>query len=74
MTTEGPLSKALNLVDIQSGLLRPIKALMKHLHRLTLMLFVWRVVQPHGDEDEEDEKRPDNLHQELKLKDRKTES
>ncbi len=29
---------------------------MKHvtLFQLTLMLFVWRVVQPHGDEDEED--------------------
>lgn len=38
---------------------------------LTLMLLIWRIVQPHGDEDEEDQERPDNLHQELKLRDRK---
>ena len=35
------------------------------------MLLVRRVVEPHGDEDEEDEERPDDLHQELKLRDRK---
>lgn len=31
------------------------------------MLLVWRVVQPHGDEDEEDEERPDDFHEELEL-------
>lgn len=31
------------------------------------MLLVWRVVQAHSDEDEEDEERPDNFHQELEL-------
>lgn len=38
---------------------------------LTLMLLIWRIVQPHGDEDEEDQERPDDLHQELKLRDGK---
>lgn len=38
---------------------------------LTLMLLIWRVVQPHGDEDEEDQERPHDLHQELKLRDRR---
>ena len=32
------------------------------------MLLVGRIVQPHGDEDEEDQERPHNLHQELKLR------
>lgn len=40
------------------------------LFKLTLMLLVRRIVEPHGDEDEEDEERPDDLHQELKLRDR----
>lgn len=31
------------------------------------MLFVGRVIESHGDEDEEDEEWPDDLHQQLKL-------
>lgn len=32
------------------------------------MLLVWRVVQPNGDEDEEDEEGPDDLHKKLQLR------
>lgn len=78
-TTEVPLSKALNPANIRSGLLDCEHTSLwlntgsiKHPDELTLMLFVRWVVQPHGDEDEEDEERPDDLHQELKLRDRKT--
>lgn len=35
---------------------------------LTFMLLVGRVVYPHWDQDEEDEKRPDDLDQQLDLK------
>lgn len=35
--------------------------------RLTLMLLVGRVVEPHGNQDEEDQEWPDDLHQELQL-------
>lgn len=35
--------------------------------QLTLVLLIWRVVQPHSDEDEKDEQGPDDLHQELQL-------
>lgn len=34
------------------------------------MLLVGRVAEAHGDEDEEDEEGPDDLGQQLKLKDR----
>lgn len=32
------------------------------------MLLIGGVVEPHSDEDEEDEERPDDLHQQLELK------
>lgn len=35
--------------------------------KLTLMLLVGWVVEPHCNEDEEDEERPDDLHQKLEL-------
>lgn len=35
---------------------------------LTFMLLVWRVVEPHCDENEEDEEGPEDFHQELELK------
>lgn len=38
------------------------------------MLLVGRVVQPHSDEDEEDQQWPDDLDQELKLRDRQEET
>lgn len=39
--------------------------------QLTLMLLIWRIVQPHGDEDKEDQEWPDDFHEELKLRDGK---
>lgn len=40
---------------------------------LTFMLLVGRIVDPHGDEDEEDKEWPDDLNQQLDLKEKRSE-